>query len=67
MDMTMEQVIEFVEKHHCIPEKPLDIRPEERWLGPGYNIAAREWNKRHPDDPVELIDEAKREKFLANV
>lgn len=56
MDMTFEEMIAFLEKHPP-PSKPLDIRPEARWLGPGYNIAARRWNKNHPEDPVELMSE----------
>lgn len=56
MDMTFEEMIAFAKKHHIIPKEPLDIRPEARWLGQGYNQAAREWNKKHPEDPVELMD-----------
>ena len=54
MDMTFEEMLEFAKKHPPIAGG-LDIRPEARWLGPGYNLVAREWNERHPEDPVELM------------
>ena len=57
MDMTFDEMLAFAKKHKIVPKKPLDIRPEARWLGPGYNIAARRRNKNHPEDPVELMSE----------
>lgn len=55
MDMTFEEMIAFAKKHHIVPKEPLDIKPDTRWLGQGYNIAANVWNKKHPEDPVELM------------